>query len=361
MLDVVAVKESVVAAAREGASVFVSCSHRPFDRLWDQPRFATDAQGLAVPGLGDDYGVAVTAEPLHRLDRYRRTTAAPRQRRLVDVDGDEVVVTAITLLTGEIPGHEIHERIGLPRRPRGISEVRDLERLVIPRLVQGLLEQCTRIHWQLDRYHEHVAGLIPPDLQRSIRKRPRSDIVRVLAPTAQLPAVLGDRHGRVPQEKELEVSIPAGVDNGMRLRLRGEGERGKRGGPSGDLDVVIHVLDHERFQRDGADVHEMLYLTYAQMVLGTEKEIDTLHGKEKVKVAAGTQPGHETRLRGKGIPQLGAERRGDHIVHLMLKVPKPKELDSDRLALLHKLAELEGSEVHHEAKGVFEKVKNLFA
>ena len=168
-------------------------------------------------------------------------------------------------------------------------------------------------------------------------------------------------HGRVPQEKELEVSIPAGVDNGMRLRLRGEGERGKRGGPSGDLDVVIHVLDHERFQRDGADVHEMLYLTYAQMVLGTEKEIDTLHGKEKVKVAAGTQPGHETRLRGKGIPQLGAERRGDHIVHLMLKVPKPKELDSDRLALLHKLAELEGSEVHHEAKGVFEKVKNLFA
>lgn len=166
--------------------------------------------------------------------------------------------------------------------------------------------------------------------------------------------------GRVPAEKEMTVSIPAGVDNGMRLRLRGEGEPGLRGGPAGDLDVLIHVQEHDRLQRDGADVHEILDLTYAQMVLGTTTETETLHGAEKVKVAAGTQPGHEIRLRHKGMPHLGSERRGDHVVHLRLRVPRPKDLDGDRLALLHKLAELEGSEVQHDSKGVFEKMKSLF-
>lgn len=166
--------------------------------------------------------------------------------------------------------------------------------------------------------------------------------------------------GRQPQEKELEVSIPAGVDTGMRLRLRGEGEHGLRGGPSGDLDVVIVVDEHERFQRDGTDVHELLDLGYVQLVLGAQATVSTLHGDETLKIPSGTQPGHEFRLRGKGIPHLNTERKGDHVVHVRLQVPKTRDLDSDQLALLHKLAELEGSEVQHSSKGVLEKVKNLF-
>ncbi len=166
--------------------------------------------------------------------------------------------------------------------------------------------------------------------------------------------------GRLPHERELEVTIPAGVDTGMRLRLRGEGEHGMRGGPRGDLDVVILVDEHERFQRDETDVHEILDLGYVQLVLGAQVEVETLHGTETLKIPSGTQPGHEFRLRGQGIPHLNSDRKGDHVTHVRLKVPKPRDLDSDQLALLHKLAELEGSEVQHEAKGVFEKVKNLF-
>lgn len=164
--------------------------------------------------------------------------------------------------------------------------------------------------------------------------------------------------GRKPIQRELEVSIPAGIDSGLRLRLRGEGEHGLRGGPPGDLDVAITVREHERLKRDGADVHEIVELGYPQMVLGTRITIETVHGEETVKVPSGTQPGHEIRLRGEGVQRLDVDRRGDHIVHLLLRVPKPKELDDERLNLLRKLAELDQAEVGSE--GVIDKVKNLF-
>lgn len=165
--------------------------------------------------------------------------------------------------------------------------------------------------------------------------------------------------GRQPRRRELEVAIPAGIDTGMRLRLRDEGEHGLRGGPPGDLDVMVHVTEHERLKRDGADVHEIIELGYAQLVLGTKIDIETLHGDESAKVPPGSQPGHEIRLRGKGIARLDSERRGDHIVHLLLRVPKPKELDEERLDLLRRMAEIEGQEVGSEG-GVMNKVKNLF-
>lgn len=165
--------------------------------------------------------------------------------------------------------------------------------------------------------------------------------------------------GRIEKRKELEVTIPPGVDNGLRLRLRGEGEHGKRGGPPGDLDVVLFVEPHERLTRDGADVHEKVELSYAQLVLGTEVEIETLHGKETVKIAAGTAVGHEIRLRNKGIQRLNGPGRGDHRIHVDLRVPALKELDEERLILLRRLAELEGDQVN-EPKGILDKVKELF-
>ena len=168
--------------------------------------------------------------------------------------------------------------------------------------------------------------------------------------------------GRQEKKRTLQVTIPAGVDSGMRLRLRGEGEHGRRGGPPGDLDVLIDIEPHERFEREGADVHESVDIRYSQLVLGTNVEIETLHAKESVKIPSGTQPGHEFRLRGKGIRHLHSERKGDHIVHVALQVPKPKDLSDEELALLHKLAELEGSDVHHSGvlEGVMDKVRGLF-
>jgi molecular chaperone DnaJ len=165
--------------------------------------------------------------------------------------------------------------------------------------------------------------------------------------------------GRQPRQREMEVTIPPGVDDGMRLRLRGEGEHGLRGGPSGDLEVAISVEPHERWKRDGADVHEVMSLGYPQLVLGTTIEIETLHGKESLRIPSGTEPGRELRLRHKGAPNLNSERRGDHVCHIMLEMPRTKDLSEEQLALLRRLAELDSQDVA-ESSSFRDKVKSLF-
>ena len=165
---------------------------------------------------------------------------------------------------------------------------------------------------------------------------------------------------RVEQIRTLRPKIPAGVDSGIRLRLRGEGEHGRRGGPPGDLDVVITVRPHERFERDGADVHESVRLTYPEMVIGTEVEVKTLHGEQTVRVPSGSPSGHEVRLRGEGIPHLQTGRRGDHVLHFVLHVPRSKDLDARELELLEELASLSGHRVTSK-KGMIDKVKVSFS
>lgn len=165
--------------------------------------------------------------------------------------------------------------------------------------------------------------------------------------------------GRREQQRTVEVSIPAGVDDGMRLRVRGKGEHGRDGGPPGDLHVVINVTQHERFVRDGADVHEAVSVAYSQLVLGAQLEVETVHGKENLRVGAGTEPGHEFRLRGKGVARLDGRGHGDHVVHVKLIVPRKKDLDDEHLETLEHLAKLEGKPVSGD-RGVIGKVKNLF-
>lgn len=166
--------------------------------------------------------------------------------------------------------------------------------------------------------------------------------------------------GRVEVERTLEVKIPAGVDTGARLRLTGEGEQGRRGGRRGDLYVMIHVAAHERFERDGADVWSELELSFPQAALGAAVEVETLHGPVALDVPAGTQPGREFRLRGKGMPRLGASGRGDHRVRVAIAVPDPRRLSEEQTTLLRRLAELEGKPVK-EDRGVLDKVRDLFA
>ncbi len=163
--------------------------------------------------------------------------------------------------------------------------------------------------------------------------------------------------GQVVRERELEVSIPAGVDRGSRLRLTGEGEHGRHGGPAGDLYVVLEVEDHSRLRREGAQVASDEDVSYAQAVLGSTIEVETLHGTERLEVPPGTQAGKLFRLRGKGIERLDRRGRGDHLVQIRLKVPKPRDLDSEQLDLLRQLAVLDGEEVREG--GVLSKVKEL--
>ncbi len=164
--------------------------------------------------------------------------------------------------------------------------------------------------------------------------------------------------GLKERQRELEVRIPAGVDTGARLRLSGEGEHAAQGGVPGDLYVVIQVEPHKTFQRQNSDVIAEVGISYAQAVLGTSLEIDTLHGKEKLDIPPGTPYGKIFKLRGKGIPRLNGSGKGDHVVQIWIDVPSPKHLDKDSLELLHQLAEVEGSEVKH-GRGIVDRVKDL--
>lgn len=165
--------------------------------------------------------------------------------------------------------------------------------------------------------------------------------------------------GRVEQTRTIEVKIPAGVDGGTRLRLTGEGEHGRRGGPPGDLYVDIQVRPHEKFLREGIHILGESEISYSQAVLGTTIEVETLHGVAPLEIPPGTDHGRQFHLKGKGVERLNGRGHGDHVVQVKIAVPKPGDLTDEQLELLKSLAESEGSEVR-EGKSVLGRVRDLF-
>jgi molecular chaperone DnaJ len=164
---------------------------------------------------------------------------------------------------------------------------------------------------------------------------------------------------RVEQERTLEVTVPAGVDDGARLRLSGEGEQGLDGGPPGDLYVVLRVEEHPRFRREGAHVLSEVDVAYSQLVLGATIEVETVHGTVPLEVPPATQPGEQFRLAGQGVARLDGRGRGDHHVFVRLQVPAPGDLSDEERELLKRLAELQGKTVR-ERRGVKDRVRDLF-
>ena len=162
--------------------------------------------------------------------------------------------------------------------------------------------------------------------------------------------------GRVEREKQMEVKIPAGVETGSRLRVQAEGEAGTQGGPSGDLYVVIHVAEHEQFERQGSNLYEAVPITFAQAALGADIMVKTLDGEEKLKVPMGTQTGTVFRLKAKGMPQLGGRGKGDLFVSVSLITPT--SLTREQRRLLEQLAEVENKDL--EDKGLVDKVRDIF-
>lgn len=165
--------------------------------------------------------------------------------------------------------------------------------------------------------------------------------------------------GRERGEQTIEVEIPAGVSSDNYLTLRGLGNAGPRGGPRGDVLVVIEVEDDARFIRDGADLVFDLPVSFSQAALGQEVDVPTVYGDEKVKVPAGVQSGDVLTLRGKGLPQLGGGGRGDQ--HVRVHVWTPTELSPEQAELFRQLAEVEGPAPDGKQKGFWERVKNAFA
>jgi molecular chaperone DnaJ len=162
--------------------------------------------------------------------------------------------------------------------------------------------------------------------------------------------------GRVEREKQMEVKIPAGVETGSRLRVSGEGESGTQGGAPGDLYVVIHVAEHDQFERQGSNLYEAVPITFAQAALGADIMVKTLDDDEKLKIPMGTQTGTVFRLRGKGMPALGGRGRGDLFVSVT--VMTPTSLTREQRKLLEQLAEVESKDL--EDKGLVDQVRDIF-
>ncbi len=163
--------------------------------------------------------------------------------------------------------------------------------------------------------------------------------------------------GRVENEKAIEIRIPAGVETGSRLRVSGEGEAGVNGGPSGDLFIVIHVAEHERFERQGSNLYTAVPVSFAQAALGSDIRVKTLDDEQDLKIPAGTQTGTVFRLKGHGMPDLGGSGRGDLFVAVTLVTPKT--LTREQRRLLEELAQIE---THDFADQSFiDKVRNIFS
>lgn len=161
--------------------------------------------------------------------------------------------------------------------------------------------------------------------------------------------------GRVEKKRKISLKIPAGIEHGFSLKLNGEGESGVSGGPRGDLYVRILVKDHARFRRDGNDLVCHAEIPFTVAVLGGEVEVVTLDGKVKLRIPKGTQSGKVFRLKGKGLPRLHSEHKGDQMV--MVQIEVPEKIDEKQKKLLHELAALREESVE-AGKSFFAKVKD---
>jgi len=164
--------------------------------------------------------------------------------------------------------------------------------------------------------------------------------------------------GRVRRTRKVSVEVPPGVDTGLKLRLRGEGSAGLYGGPPGDLFVHIEVEPHPQFERQGTELYTDISISYVQAVLGTEVSVPTLEGPENVTIPEGTQPGSEIRLKGKGMPFLKKNARGD--LHVRVRVQIPTKLSKRERELLTQVAH-ERKEMVLNKKRFIDKMKDVLS
>jgi molecular chaperone DnaJ len=177
--------------------------------------------------------------------------------------------------------------------------------------------------------------------------------------TAKCSACKGD--GRVYAEETVSIDIPAGVQEGMQLTVSGRGNAGERGGPSGDLIILIEEESHKELQRDGLNVAYDLHISFPEAVFGTQVEVPTIDGRAKIKIPAGTQSGRIFRLKGKGFPAVNSYEKGDQLIHV--SVWTPQHLSADEKAALEKLAQSPNFKPTPDKneKGFFDKIREMFS
>ncbi|MGZ4812698.1 MAG: molecular chaperone DnaJ [Terriglobales bacterium] len=164
--------------------------------------------------------------------------------------------------------------------------------------------------------------------------------------------------GRQVRERMIDVKVPAGVEDGTRIRYSSQGEAGTHGGPAGDLYIVLHVKEHSMFEREGKDLHCVVPISFSQAALGAEIEIPTLEGVEKLKIPDGTQSGTVFKLRNRGAPVLNGRGKGDLFVEV--KVHTPSKLTKRQRELLQEFAGTDGIENKPQRATILGKVKDIF-
>jgi molecular chaperone DnaJ len=164
--------------------------------------------------------------------------------------------------------------------------------------------------------------------------------------------------GRVVEERKLAVDVPAGIHDGQRIRISGEGHAGLPGGEAGDVYVLVHVKPDPRFVREGNDVYSTVDLTMTEAALGCTATVETLEGPVELEFGAGTQPGEVRVLRGKGMPVLQGFGRGDHRV--LVNVAVPRHLTDEQRRLLEEFDRHSGEHTYRPDEGFFEKLKSAF-
>jgi molecular chaperone DnaJ len=173
------------------------------------------------------------------------------------------------------------------------------------------------------------------------------------------PCVKCHGQGRTTEERQLSVSIPAGIEDGTRIRLQGEGEAGLRGGPSGDLYMFLSVKPHQFFQRDGADLYCSVPISMTTSALGGTFDVTTLDGsKSRVTVPEGTQSGKQFRLKGKGMPVLRSAQVGD--LYIQIQIETPQKLTKRQRELLQEFEQISSKENNPESTGFFARMKEFF-
>ena len=164
--------------------------------------------------------------------------------------------------------------------------------------------------------------------------------------------------GSLRKQRMITVQIPAGIDHGQTISVRGEGNAGQNGGPAGDIFVTVNVTPHEIFKRRGQDVMVELPVTFVQAALGAELEAPSIDGKISYNMPEGTQPDTVFRIRGKGIPNLNGRGRGDQFIKVKIEIPR--NLTREQKDILRQFDETAGDAQFGEKKGFFEKMKDLF-
>jgi molecular chaperone DnaJ len=177
--------------------------------------------------------------------------------------------------------------------------------------------------------------------------------------TAETPCEVCQGAGMVPDTRRLSVDVPAGIDDGQRIRVSGRGHDGERGGPPGDLYVLVRVREDQRFIRDGDDLVTVVDVLAPHAALGTTVEVPTLDGEQDLEIPAGTQPGTTIAIRGAGMPPLRRGRRGD--LRVVVNVVVPRKLTREQKRLLEQLADSFDGDVDDAGEGMLSKLKRVLA